>query len=221
MRYNTMAPMNPEKGAMSDAGSRDFYQLSRTLFSPVYPLIADQILSETGICSGKGLDIGCGPGDLAIEIARRSDLNMYACDISGEMFRIASENICGASMNERVIPVLGDVHTLDFSDSCMDLIVSRGSWIFWNDLPVAFREIFRVLKPEGIAYIGGGFGNAALRDDISMQLRARDPEWEKENIKRQSRNDSAILTPILSGVGCRDFRFRSDDTGFWMIIHKT
>ena len=175
---------------------------------------------KTGICSGKGLDVGCGPGDLAIEIARRSDLRMYACDISGEMFKIASENVYETGMNERVIPVLGDVHTLDFPDSCMDLIVSRGSWIFWNDLSVAFREIYRVLKCEGVAYIGGGFGNAALRDDISTQLRARDPEWEKENGKRQSRNDTGVLTPILTGAGCTDFRFRSDDSGFWIIIHK-
>lgn len=41
-------------------------------------------------------------------------------------------------------------------DEAFDLVVSRESYHFWQNLPTAFTEILRVMKPGGTAYIGGG-----------------------------------------------------------------
>ena len=52
--------------------------------------------------------------------------------------------------------MLNDAESMPFEDNFADLIVSRGSMFFWNDQTKVFKEIYRVLKPNGMAYIGCG-----------------------------------------------------------------
>ena len=80
-------------------------------------------------------------------------------DSSPKMQSLVIQNIRSLDLDLRIIPLLGDVHAIPAGEETFDLVVSRGSYHFWNDLPAAFREIFRVLKPGGIAYIGGGYGS--------------------------------------------------------------
>lgn len=47
-----------------------FEIIARTIFAPVYPVIASQIIEATGITSGFCLDIGCGGGHLGMAVAK-------------------------------------------------------------------------------------------------------------------------------------------------------
>lgn len=58
---------------------------------------------------------------------------------------------------------------MPFPDEFVDVVFSQGSIIFWNDLTVAFKEIYRVLKPGGVGYIGRGFGNPTAKQQIKDQ----------------------------------------------------
>ena len=46
---------------------------------------------------------------------------------------------------------------LPFEDNYAEIITSRGSFQFWKNKQLAFSEIYRVLKPGGVAFIGRGF----------------------------------------------------------------
>ena len=211
---------NPEKGAMSPEKSRYYSEISETIFAPIYPVLASQILDRTGIRDGTGLDIGGGPGDLAIEVAKISTLRVYSFDISSDMFSIAWKKIREQGMINHVIPILGDVHRMKCPDGSIDLVFSRGSFFFWEDLKVAFSEVYRVLSPDGYAYIGAGFGSAALRDQIIPEMNLHDPDWKKGDQNRGSQCNPEMLTPILQKVGFREISFIQDDSGFWMILRK-
>ncbi len=193
-----------------------YNEIAQTVFFPIYPVIADQILRKCGIDRGTCLDVGSGPGHLAIALATLSDLRVYALDNSRPMQEIAGKNIAKYGMEKRVVPVFGDVHTIPFDDASLDLVVSRGSFFFWRNLSQGFLECRRVLRPGGMAYIGGGFGNTRLRDEIVTTMRGRDPSWEEKR-KGWYRNCSPdIVRSALAAVGIVDYRIVEDDSGYWI-----
>jgi ubiquinone/menaquinone biosynthesis C-methylase UbiE len=203
--------------------AQKYDEFTRTTFACIYPVIADQILDRTGIANGTCLDLGSGPAPLAIALAWISNLQVTALDSSPEMFALAQKNIRNRHMDDRVVPVIGDVHAIPATDATFSLVVSRGSYHFWEDLPAAFREIGRVLKPGGQAYIGGGYGSAAIRDGVRAGRKERgivdDPSHPVRTRFRKFR--AGEIEVALESAGITDYRIINDDSGFWMIIRKT
>lgn len=104
-----------------------FDKVARTLFAPIYPLIAEQILAKTGIIDGCCLDMGCGGGYLGIELARRSELSLVFLDQSVDMLDIVRRNLVANQMDERARTVLADAENIPLPDDSVNLAVSRGS----------------------------------------------------------------------------------------------
>jgi len=46
---------------MGKKDSKEFLTIADTIFAPIYPVIAEQIVTNTGIHSGTALDVGSGP----------------------------------------------------------------------------------------------------------------------------------------------------------------
>jgi len=47
---------------------------------------------------------------------------------------------------------------LTFNDNSFDLVILRGAFFFIMERPMILAEIFRVLNPRGLAFVGGGYG---------------------------------------------------------------
>ncbi|HRD25385.1 MAG: class I SAM-dependent methyltransferase [Methanoculleus sp.] len=195
-----------------------FARIAREVFAPIYPVIAEQVLAWSGIRDGLCLDLGSGPGLLSVALAEKSDLTVIALDADPAMARIAQETAAGRT--DRVAPVIGDVHRMPVRDDTASLIVSRGSLFFWEDRVQAFREIERVLRPGGVAFVGGSFGTAALRDTIFAQMRRRNPNWDRDVARRsgQATPDQLRRELAASAVACS--RIREEEAGFWVEIRK-
>jgi len=196
-------------------------EIAKTIFAPIYPVIAKTILERFGITSGVCLDIGSGPASLAIAIAEQSDLSVIALDYSDEMQEAASRNIAESGLTGRIELICGDVHAIPLPDDSADLIISRGSIFFWEDIHTAFREIYRVLRPGGKTYIGGGFGNRELLVSVSAAMIRKYPEWEEKNRKRMSPENLARFRTALEEIGVPAYEIISGDGGFWIVISKT
>lgn len=132
--------------------------ISNALFRNVYRLLARQIYGDYGINKGVCIDVGCGPCGLSIELAKITDLQFYALDIDPAVFPIATRRLNEARLLPRFSLVTGDAQDMPFKDNLADLIISRGSFLFWDNQVAGFREIYRVLKPGGVAFVGGGVG---------------------------------------------------------------
>ena len=220
-----MKPSDPGHGSLAsdradEEKAREFDEIATTVFAPMYPVIAGQMLERTGIRDGVAVDAGCGPALLAIALATQSHLRVYALDTSPAMLRIASGHIRTSGLVRRVLPVLGDVQELPFEDGTVDLVVSRGSWFFWDDLGGAFREIQRVLAPGGSAYIGGGFGTALLKDRIAAAMRSRSPDWDRRVQGRMRKNNPDRVRDELMHAGITAYLLIQDESGFWVIIRR-
>lgn len=123
-----------------------------------YPLTAMRMLREIGgIRDGVCIDIGCGPGMLAVELAQRSEFKVIGLDIDPDQKPLFEKRIREAGLAERVSFVLGDAQKLPFADNSADAIVSRGTLTFIPDIGKCLREVDRVLKPGGVAFLGGRY----------------------------------------------------------------
>jgi len=100
------------------------------------------------------------------------------------------------------------------------LIVSRGSVFFWEDKTKAFKEIYRVLKPNGITYIGGGFGTADLRMKVMNEMEKIVPEWKKDVKERLGTNTIETFKDALNDAKILNYDMIDDDSGLWILIRK-
>ncbi|WAI01701.1 class I SAM-dependent methyltransferase [Methanogenium organophilum] len=212
--------MPDTKKKFEKKGSRGMDEIAKTLFAPIYPVIAENLIQKFGITTGTCVDLGSGPASLSIAVARQSYLTVIALDYSRDMHEAAERNINEAGLSERIRLLCGDVHAIPLDDDSADLIISRGSMFFWDDIHTAFREIYRILKPGGKTYIGGGFGNKDLRDEIATAMIKKNPDWEEFNRKNISPENVERFRTMLDEIGVPDYEIILGDEGFWIVISK-
>ena len=147
---------------------------SETTLAPVYGPLAEQIAAGFQLAdkSGIGIDVGSGPGTLILELCRRTQLHWINADINPHFFGYFYEEAQRRGVGHRVSAVLADAQALPFRDDYADVIVSRGSFHIWPDKSRAFGEIYRVLKPGAVAYIGRGFSRN-LSVETARKIRGR------------------------------------------------
>ena len=203
---------------MGKKDSKHFLTIADTIFSPIYPVIAEQIVTNTGIHSGTALDVGTGPGHLATALALASDCTVHALDCSPDMIEICQTRVSEKGLTKRVIPALGDVSEIPYGDNTFDLIISRGSWFFWEDLSKSLTAIYRVLRPGGITYIGGGFGTAALKEQIVAAMKEKDSDFETGMKERMTSRSPDIITSTVEKIGVTNYSLINDDSGIWLMM---
>jgi len=195
-------------------------RIAKTIFAPIYPVLAEVFLSRFGRREGVCIDLGSGPGHLSLAVAEASEMHVYALDISDEAHEIAHRNIRDAGLEDQITLLSGDAEAIPLPDSSVDLVVSRGSIYFWKDLNAVLREVARILRPGGMTFIGGGFGNAGLNDQIVSEMIARNPEWEeryRRNTSSDTRSRFESAIPEIDGIGSRVV---SDDSGIWIVMTR-
>jgi ubiquinone/menaquinone biosynthesis C-methylase UbiE len=203
-----------------DEYAENFEDIAANIFAPIYPVISQQITNRCQIMSGTFIDVGSGPASLAIALSKLVDGKVYAMDFSEKMLAIAKKKIESCDLNENVIPIFGDIHDMPFDDCFAELVVSRGSLFFWQNVSLAFREIYRVLKPGGMAYIGGGFGTAQLKSKITQAMEKRDPAWSQCVEKRLNKTNLDSFKKALHVAEIDHYRTIDDESGFWICFKK-
>jgi ubiquinone/menaquinone biosynthesis C-methylase UbiE len=198
---------------------QSFDRIVREVFAPIYPIIAEQIVAKTAIKSGKCLDAGCGTGALGRAIAKITNLDITFFDQSDEMLELAKGYASDENIANRSTFLQGDIHSIPLKDESVDIVISRGSSPFWDDWYKAYSEIIRVLKPGGMTYIGGGFGNAELREGIIKTMSENNPDW-RNSFKDRLKPERDALPSILASLNPMGYELVNDESGFWTIITK-
>ncbi|MGB2821195.1 MAG: methyltransferase domain-containing protein, partial [Phycisphaerae bacterium] len=123
-----------------------------------YPMTAARMMAELGgISEGICIDIGCGTGNLDVELARRSKLTIIGLDIDPNMKPLFEKRVREAGLEKRLSFVVGDAQKMPFPDNYADAIVSRGTLTFIPDKKKCLLEAYRVMKPTGVAFLGGRY----------------------------------------------------------------
>jgi len=169
-------PAPPDADEQARA-ARGMIRASQGALAPVYAPLAEYLVDHLGLAdsSGVGIDVGSGPGRLVVELAKRTRMHWVNADINPHFFPHFYRLAEAAGVGHRVSAVRADARHLPFRSNWADAIVSRGSFHFWGDRDdrrKAFAEIYRVLAPGGVAYIGRGF-SPNLPVETARRIRTR------------------------------------------------
>ncbi len=124
--------------------------------TPPFKLLRRKVISTIRKLNPTGtlIDVGCGSGNLIIQIAKKfSNLNLIGIDLSEDIITAAIKSAEENGVNKKIKFEIGSVEKLPFSDDSIDFIVSTLSLHHWYDPLTSFKEIYRVLRRNGTCLV--------------------------------------------------------------------
>ena len=137
------------------------------LWEPIRPFLARQIEELYGRRDGQVLDIGPFSG-LVFTLARQHighDHSIAA--FPPAVIPLYRQEARKYGLAGQVKIAASDSSLSDIPDGSVDLAIFRGALFFPTLFQVDFRALYRILRPAGIAFVGGGFGKYTPAEVIS------------------------------------------------------
>ncbi len=134
-----------------------------------HKLIAKELAAKLP-ANGSVLEIAPGPGYFCIELAKLGNFQITGLDISKSFVEIARKNAAEAGL--RIDFREGNASGMPFKDNTFDFTFCQAAFKNFSEPVKAMTEMYRVLKPGGVAVI------LDMRRDAS----AEDIEREVKNM---------------------------------------
>ncbi|PIE35230.1 SAM-dependent methyltransferase [candidate division KSB3 bacterium] len=191
-----------------------------TLMQPIYPLLIQQWVDDYGLSEGIAADIGTGPGRLGLELAKLTPMHIQFVDSNQETLETAKANFDTLQPDNTSEFIHADVQNLPMADNTVDFVMSRGSIWFWDKPDMGLREIYRILKPGGIAVIGGGLGRYMPDSMRNRLFDAMQNALKRRNETRPSLQEYKEIVKKAHLPNYRMFTDGNSKTGRWVEITK-
>ncbi len=148
--YNTDASLEQKSGEyVADQvefeqhfSNMKFYSISRVSFAHRDALLYSKVKGAVA------LDYCCGIGEIAIEMAKRGASKVLGIDISPVAVENAQKLANDAGVGNICEFKVMDAEHTEFADGTFHIIHEYGA-LLHLDLPAAFTELSRILKPKG------------------------------------------------------------------------
>jgi len=148
------------------------YIVAPAVFATLSPF-KNTILATTKD-GGRILDIGCGGGQLAVDIKKtKGDLEVTALDLSFNQLRRAKHR--GIKARTNVHFVQSSALDLPFPDESFDLVYSVDCLKHWPDRYKGIMECIRLIKPGGMLLITEVDRNCTLKTGLRFVRNWRVP----------------------------------------------
>lgn len=149
------------------------------------------------------VDLGCGPGLLALEMSVQvADAGaIEGIDASPSMMELALRRCAGrANVRLRV----GDVADLPYEDAAFDAGVCTQVYEYVPDVPNALRELHRVMRPGGrIAIVDTDWESCVWHSSASARMRRVIDSWDAHCAHPHL---PRVLGKLLQEAGFADIR---------------
>lgn len=144
---------------------------------PTYPIYQKMLVMVGDLSDKCVLEYGCGEGWITKDLAQKGAL-VSAFDISAEAVRKTQEVLAARSLADRCNVAQMGAEKLIYPDESFD-IVTGFAIIHHLDLNLAVPELYRVLKPGGVAYFAEPLGG----NPIINFYRRLTPQYRTEDEK--------------------------------------
>lgn len=125
--------------------------------NPTYPIYQRMITMAGDLANKRMLEYGCGEGWITRDLGQRGAL-VSAFDISVEAVRRTREVLLADGIAGRCSVTQMGAERLDYPDESFDIAIGFAV-MHHLDLDLALPELYRVLKPGGIAYFAEPLGS--------------------------------------------------------------
>src|ERR1700690_3847231 len=132
-----------------------------------HKLMASQLVRKIP-AGGKVLEIAPGPGYFCIELAKLGNFAITGLDISKSFVEIATKNAAEGNVN--VDFRQGNASAMPFTDGTFDFTFCQAAFKNFSEPVKAIAEMYRVLKPKGVAVIAD-MRRDATPEDIEQEVK--------------------------------------------------
>lgn len=165
-----------------------------------------KLLEGTAPASKRILDIGCGLGGPAMEMARTHGAVVTGIDLEAPLIDKARTYANAAGLQEQCTFQCVKPGPLTFADASFDIVISSGAVTQTDDKASMFAEILRVLRPGGhfscYEWMSSG---AELSDDMRYWIKLEELTYAFQTLDEYHQ--------LLDTTGFEDVR--TEDASAW------
>lgn len=143
-----------------------------------YPYVVEDALKFCQPAKGFWIDLGAGKAQVAIPLIEKTGNPITMLDPDAEAMAKGLEIAREKGLHDKLIAVVGVAEDMPFPDNSVDFVVSRGSIFFWDQPVQGLKEVYRVLRLGGKAYIGGGAGAGYPEEAAQTLIEQRKKKME-------------------------------------------
>ena len=188
------------------------------LWSRIYPYLAIQVMEYYGRSHGEVLELGPFSGGISVELTRlHPGLSITIAAQDPGVVDYLRKEIEGAGLNRKMEVVWSELDNLVFADGLFDVVIFRGAYFFLDEEGKILWEIYRILKEDGLAFIGGGYGKntpQALIDEIAEESRDLNDRLGRRRVTEGE------VTTMVNKAGLTSHTRIEKEGGLWLVIQK-
>lgn len=173
------------------------------------------------------LEVAPGPGYLAIEISKLGKYKIVGLDISKTFVEIAQKNSKEAGV--QVEFQQGDVAEMPFQNETFDIIICTSSFKNFKEPVKALKEMYRVLKPNGKAWIDdlrNDISDEAVDDLVKSTMKARGitaifMKWQFKSFLKKKAYSKEQFADLISKTEFKKYNISENQTELEILLEKS
>ncbi|UCG57206.1 MAG: class I SAM-dependent methyltransferase [Phycisphaerales bacterium] len=186
---------------------------ARADFSSSNQAFVDGLIEDYGSRLRNVLDIGCGPADVPIRLARAiPSVRITAADASDAMAQLARKAVDDAGLQQRMRIVKARIPGLRLEDERYDAVISKDLLHHLPDPAVFWQEIKTLAKDETVVYVMDLF-RPPTKEAANKIVESVAPD-ESPMLKRDFYNS------LLAAFTLDEIREQLDDAGLRLTAAK-
>lgn len=182
-------------------------------FSSSNQMFVDGLIEDYGSKLQNVLDIGCGPADVPIRLARaKPSIRITAIDASDAMVRLAREAVKRAGLKQQIEVTNARVPGLMLDDQYYDTIISKDLLHHLPEPAVFWEELKVLAKGQTVVYVMDLFRprTEEAANEIVESVAPDEPPTLKED----------FYNSLLAAFTLSEIREQLDDAGLPLTVAK-
>jgi ubiquinone/menaquinone biosynthesis C-methylase UbiE len=187
------------------------------LWEPIRPFLTRQVEELYGRRNGNILEIGPFSGLIFALAQKKVGQSFSIAAFPQAAIRMYRQEARKQGLEDRVRIVESNSSLMGIADDSVDLAIFRGALFFPILFQVDFEAIYRVLRPGGIAFVGGGFGKhtpAEVISEIGKRSEELNASMGRVRVTVESVREQVRLSNLEGKCEI------TTDGGLWVVMRK-